>query len=90
VRVDFGFFKGDELLQRGAIVVTERENSASYGMLAIKHRLLEDMAEITIEAFSDAERLMKSTLHMPIHESDDWESIELAEFTLAFRCSLNA
>lgn len=62
----------------------------SFGMLNIKHRLFEDMAEITIEAFADGEILVKSTLHMPIHQSDDWEAIELAQFTLAFRCRLDA
>ena len=90
MRVDYGFFEGDELLQRGFLVVTEKELSESHGMLSIRHKLLEEMAEITIEAFSEAERLIKSTLHMTIHESGDWESIELAQFTLAFKCSLDA
>lgn len=63
------------------------EDSSS---VTIKHQLLEDSAEITIKVFSEGVRLVESVLDMPIHESDDWESIELAQFTFAFKCRLDA
>ncbi len=88
--MDYGFFEGDELLQKGFLLVTEKELKETHGVLSIKHKLLQEMAEITIEAFTETERHIKSTLHIPIHESGDWESIELAQFTLAFKCILDA
>ena len=90
MHIDFGLFEGDDLLQKGFIVVTNQENSESFNNINIHHRLLEEAAEIIIEVFSDGKRLIKSVLNMPIHESDDWESIELAQFTFAFKCRLNA
>ncbi len=90
MRVDFGLFKEDELLQRGIITVTDKQITESFENLNISHRLLEGAAEIVIEVLSDGERSIKSTLNMPVHESEDWESIEMAQFTLAFKCLLNA
>jgi hypothetical protein len=34
--------------------------------------------------------LFDGELHMPIHESDDWETIELENYTFAFWCHLDA
>jgi hypothetical protein len=28
-------------------------------------------------------------LDMPIHQSEDWESIELEKYTFAFRCQID-
>lgn len=88
--VDFGLFKGDELLHRGLIKISTQEDVDIFGDLRIKHQLLDMDAEIMLELFSDGERLIKSNLTMPIHESEDWESIELDQFTLAFQCSLDS
>ena len=90
MKVDFGLFEGDELLQRNSVEISENKKNERFGKLNITHHLLEEMAEIVIEVFEDGEREIKSTMHMPIHESEDWESIELDKFTLAFRCILNA
>ena len=90
MRVDFGLFEGDDLLQKGFIIVTNQENAESFNNINIRHRLLKESAELTIEIFSGGERLIKSVLNMPIHEFEDWESIELAQFTFAFKCMLNA
>jgi|GEM_PF-1131431 len=90
MRVEFGFFEGDELLQKGLILITNKQQFETEGILVITHRLLEEMAEIVIEVISDGQRHIKSTLHMPIHESDVWESIELTQFTFAFKCTLDA
>jgi len=90
MKIEFGFFEGDELLQRGQIIITNKKYVETEGVLVITHRLFEEMAEILIEAISEGQRLIKSTLHVPIHESEDWESIELAQFTFAFKCTLDA
>lgn len=88
--VDYGIFEGNELIKRGMLDIKHQEYVESSSNITIKHRLLEHSALITIEVFSGDVRLIESALDMPIHESEDWESIELAQFTLAFRCYLNA
>lgn len=90
MHVDFGLFKGDELLHRGLLKISTQEDIGVFGDLRIRHHLLDEDAEILVELFSDGERLIKSNLTMPIHESEDWESIELGQFTLAFKCSLDS
>ena len=89
MRVDYGIFKGDALLHRGFLVITSQKNIESSKDFKIRHRILNNTAELIVELFHDGERLTKSTLNMPIHESEDWESIELAQFTFAFKCTLD-
>lgn len=90
MRLDYGLFKGDDLIQRGFLVVAPKERVERTSNVTIRHRLLEESAAVTIEVFSEGVRLIESVLDMPIHESDDWESIELAQFTFAFKCRLDA
>lgn len=90
MRVEFGLFDGDDLLHKGALDISDVIASKDYGDLMITHQLEADAAKIIIEVYEEEDRLIRSTLEMPIHESEDWESIELARFTLAFKCKLNS
>jgi len=38
------------------------------------------------EPFRQVKRI-QANLDMPVHESDDWESLQLVNYTLAFSCS---
>ena len=88
--IDIGLFHGDELLQQSKIKVTEQEHTDENEVISMKHQLTDNMARIELRVFENGEQQIKSNLDMPVHQSDDWESIELAQYTLAFRCSLNA
>lgn len=88
--IDIGLFQGDELLQQGKIKVTEQEQHDENEVISLKHQLIENIARIELRVFDNGEQQIKSNLDMPVHQSDDWESIELAQYTLAFRCTLNA
>ena len=88
--IEFGLFQGDELLQRGRIKVTGFEQFEENEQISVKHQLVEKTAFIELRVFENGVQQIKSNLEMPIHQSDDWESIELAKYTLAFRCNLNA
>lgn len=88
--IDIGIFQGDQLLQRGKIKVTEQEQIDENEIISLKHQLIDDIANIELRVFDNGKQEIKSNLNMPVHQSDDWESIELAQFTLAFRCNLNA
>ncbi len=90
MRVDYGLFNGDDLIQRNFLVVTPEEQVEESSNVTIRHRLSGGAAAIVIEVFSEGVRLIESVLDMPIHESDDWESIELAQFAFAFKCRLDA
>ena len=80
----------DKLLGRGAVQVTAAEQTDDLGMFKASHKLTESSANIVLSDFAEGVSLRKSTLDMPIHQSTDWESIDLAGYTLAFRCRLDA
>ena len=88
--IDIGIFQGDELLHQGKIKVTEKEQVDENEVISLNHHLIEDIARIELRVFDNGEQKIKSNLDMPVHQLDDWESIELAQYTMAFRCSLNA
>ena len=90
MRVDLGLFEGDNLLFEGGITVTDKEYEEENEIIKLKHQLVNDEAVIELCIFNDGKQIQKSKLNMPIHESEDWESIELDKFTLAFKCKLNA
>jgi hypothetical protein len=95
--LDFGLFEGDALLVRGNVNVSASVQVSEFGnVLQLKHQLKDDHASILVRVFgldSDKQRgpqIIWSSLHMPFHDSDDWESIELDRFTFAFMSSQNA
>lgn len=88
--IHIALFQGDQLLQQGKVEVTEQEKTDESEVVSLRHQLIEDIAHIELRVFEDGKQNIKSNLDMPVHQSEDWESIELAQYTLAFRCSLNA
>ena len=88
--VELGLFLGDRLLEKGSIRITAKEVIDKSEVVSLRHRLVDDVAEIELSVFDCGVQKVKSNLEMPVHESEDWESIELAEYTLAFKCRLNA
>ncbi|WP_444919634.1 hypothetical protein ACJJID_11610 [Microbulbifer sp. CnH-101-G] len=90
MKVELGLFEEDNLLIQGMINITDQEQIESSEVLELKHKLHDEFAELELKVLNDGQQLIKSSLTMPIHESEDWESIELGGFTLAFWCRLNA
>lgn len=90
MRVELALLFNDELLGRGALSITPTEQTDDLGVFKATHRLLEHSAIIILFDFAEGVTLRKSTLDVPIHESNDWEGIDLAGYTLAFRCRLHA
>lgn len=90
MRVDFGLFEGDTLLERGAFRVSHEAQCTHFKSFHAAHWLCEDSAKIVLSSFSSNVSLTTVDLDMPIQQSEDWESIELLGYTLAFRCSLDA
>ena len=87
MRVELALLLNDELLGRGSVSVAAIEQTDDLGVFKATHRLVEGCAIIVLSGFAKGIPLRNSTLDMPVHESADWESIDLAGYTLAFRCS---
>lgn len=90
MRVQLALFDGDALLERTEIVVGTSERVDAFRLFRASHRLGSEAADIVLDNFAAQVELKSAKLHMPIHESDDWESIQLEKYTLAFRCHLDA
>lgn len=90
MHVDLALFQGDELLERAKIMVGVERRSDSFRLFQVHHQILGDAADVVLDSFSGPVDLKRVALTMPIHESQDWESIALGKFTLAFRCRVNA
>ena len=90
MRVELALFEGDTLLERGEVVVSATQQVDSFELFRASHRLGPEAVDIILDAFADHMEVKRSTLSMPVHESGDWESIDLGKYTLAFWCHLDA
>ena len=90
MRVDLALFEGDEFLCRGEVNVGRDEEIHSFSLFQVTHQLGQDAADIVLSNFSAHLHLKTVSLDMPIHESTDWESIDLGRYTVAFWCRLDA
>lgn len=90
MRVELALFDGDTLMERCEIVVRANQQVNSFQLYRATHKLDSEAADIVLDNFANHIELKRSSLRMPIHESTDWESIELDRYTLAFWCRLDA
>ena len=90
MRVDLALFNGDDLLDRKEITVGASVTVDSFNLFQATHQLGQESAQIVLGNFAGHLGLTKVTLDMPIHESNDWESIDIDGHTLVFWCRLDA
>jgi len=90
MRVELALFDGNALLSRDKIRIGRAPQTEKLSLFQADHKLGEMVADIVFSRFAKPIALKTVTLDMPIHESDDWESIELGKYTLAFWCRLDA
>jgi hypothetical protein len=94
MQIDLAFFDDDTLLCRGSVVCsdTESENilTGSDHQFKITHQFEEPASPVFITCLSEDNKLYETALRVGVHNSEDWESIDLAKVhTLAFRCKTN-
>ena len=77
MRVDLALFDGDTLLERQEILVTSTPKVERFGLFRASYKLAPDAAAVVPDAFASRIELRRSTLTIPVHESSDWQSIEL-------------
>ncbi|KRG63536.1 hypothetical protein ABB26_11475 [Stenotrophomonas humi] len=90
MHVDLALFEGDELLTRDSFRVGAAELSSFSPLFKITHKLGQEAADIVLSEFPTHVDLNTIVLKMPIHESSDWESIDMGRYSLAFWCRLDA
>ena len=90
MRVELALFEGDDFLCRGEVNVSQSEEIHSFSLFQVTNKLGQDAADIVLSNFAANVDLKTITLDMPIHESADWESLDLGRYTLAFWCRLDA
>ena len=88
--VEFALLDGDTLLERSSIRVSAEAQCSHLALFHVAYQLYGDAAKIVLSKFAPSVGLKTVNLDMPVHQSSDWESIELAKYTFAFRCSLDA
>ena len=88
--VEFALLDNDTLLERSSIRVSTEAQCCHLSLFHVAHQLCGDIAKLVLSNFAASVDLKTVNLDMPIHQSSDWESIELAKYTFAFRCSLDA
>lgn len=90
MHVELGLFDGDSLLDRGVIQVTQESRCNRFNAFHVDHRLVGESAQLVLSRFAPGIDIKTAHLNMPVHQSSDWESIDLAGYTLAFRCTIGA
>lgn len=100
LEVDFALYKGSTVVKRGRFVATARrtletfernEDPESPGVLSIEHEFDLPAATVSLTYWAGATeprlRLFRASLAMGVHESDDWETVDMVPpHTFAFRC----
>lgn len=90
--IDLAFFDGDNLLCQGSIQCDGNESTdilkSELGhRFEIQHRFDEPACPISIQCNFNGEELYNGALQVGVHNSEDWESIDLGNIhTLGFRC----
>ena len=93
MRIDFAFFAGDDLLTRGSINFDSPEPSVELNddkghSFHIVGNYGDPSCAVEIICLQHQSRLYRANLDVPLHDSEDWESIDLAGIhTLGFRCT---
>jgi hypothetical protein len=89
VLVEFALLDQDTLLERSAVEVTSEAQCVHLAKFNVAHQLDGDAAKIVLSNFAPEVKLKTVSFDMPVHQSEDWESMELEKYTFAFRCSLD-
>ena len=83
--VEFGLIKKpQDLLIKGNLYITEEERFEETEIANIWHKLDGSDAHLKITIH---ENKMDWIFLMPVHESDDWEVVDMNEYFLQFKCN---
>ena len=86
MRVDLALFEGDNLLDRLEISIGPTLQCNHFKHFHALHELVGDAAKIRLDGFPESFGINHSDIDMPVHESEDWETLDLGRFMIAFWC----
>lgn len=86
--VEFGLVKKpQDLVMKGNLYITNDERFEETAVANIWHKL--DGADANLK-ITIHENSMDWVFLLPVHESSDWEVVDLDEYFLQFKCKPNA
>ena len=95
MRVEMAFFEEEILLARAIVLVHQDEEvslieSDRGDRFEVTRQFEEPASRLFIKAFSpDGSLVSQSAMRMGVHNSEDWEMVELAEpYHLCFLCAI--
>ncbi len=95
MRVEMAFFDRDTLLARAVVLVHQTEEicdiKAERGdRFEVTHQFEEPASRLFIKYYSpEDDQTWRAALRMGVHNSDDWEKIELSDpYELCFKCAI--
>jgi len=84
VSVEFGLIKKPkDIVMKGNLYITEEERLEKTEVANICHQIDKNDAHIKITIH---ENKMDWIFLVPIHESEDWELVDMNEYFLQFKC----
>ena len=95
MRVELAFFDGNEPLARGNVLVQREDSTCEIisergDKFKITRRFEEPASSFFVRIFDrDGEPAGRSAMRMGVHNSDDWEKIDLSEpYEMCFKCAV--
>jgi len=90
--IEMAFFRGDELLCRGAIRCISDENLQTFEgaehTFQVTHAFERPACRVFISAARAGEHVFRSAMRVGVHTSDDLEAIDLGGgYSLVFKCA---
>lgn len=82
--IEFGLIKKpQDLLIKGNLYITQEERSENTEIANIWHKLDKNDAHVKISIY---ENKMDWVFLIPVHESEDWEVVDMDEYFIQFKC----
>lgn len=82
--IEFGLIKKpQDLLIKGNLYITQEERSENTEIANIWHKLDKNDAHVKISIY---ENKMDWVFLIPVHESEDWEVVDMNEYFIQFKC----
>lgn len=95
MRTEMAFFDGDDLLARAMVLIHAGEETCTIesergDQFHVTRQFEEPASRVFIKCYSEAgESVGQSAMRMGVHNSQDWEMVELAPpYQLCFKCAI--
>ena len=95
MRAELAFFDGDELLTQSMVLIYSEEDSCEItsergDKFEVTRQFEEPASRVFVTSYDQNSELVgRSAMRMGVHNSDDWEMVELVEpYQMCFKCAI--